>query len=413
MIKLDDIIKTITGRMLKITELIGAGAEGCVAKAMDVKTGKIFAVKIFHPDRSNDHTITRIKYLCAQELHKASSCLVTPIELINSGGMVGYVMSHVQGIPLQQFLETTPMTFMQLLVCLVLVAQALVRLHARKISHGDIRQANVLVWLDGNVPRVCIIDFDNFSAAGAPKPTCLGDEMYLAPEQHESVKAKKPVPPDMGSDKYSFRIMAEEILTLRHPSAAFLEPIERFEHAMYTCWVHDPARPPVPGVGGHPATILNARVANLFRRGMSRDPAKRPELAEWLDELLAAMHEVYVCPKCHKPCLVDASKTVCPQCSKRFPDICLVLPDGRKIHITQGLMQIGRAELNADNMVSAIHAVLRRVGPLVTMECFGMNGTFLKSGDSWLRLEDRKPIFLSPGDVIRFANVEVRVEQVA
>jgi serine/threonine protein kinase len=400
MIRPNDIITTTTGHRLLIIILIGRGTH----------SGRMVAVKIFHPDRCTPDALIRIKFLCALELYKTSSSLVAPRELIHSNGMMGYVMDLVEGVPLQAFLETTPLTFRQRLICLLKIVVALARLHAKGISHGDIRQANILVRLDNHVPVIHIIDIDNFSAAGVPGPTCLGDEMYLPPEQHASRKAGRPVPPDMGSDRYSIRIMAEEILTMRHPASGFRDPVERFEYAMYECWIHDPSRPPVPGVGGYPATILNSRVANLFRRGMHREPSRRPDLVEWSHELVEAMKEVFICPECHKPCLVDASRQTCPHCGSRYPDPCLALPNGRRISITQGCMQVGRAEIGAGNMVSAVHVVLRRTGPLLSLESFGMNGTFRKSGDSWIRVEDRTPVFISPGETLRFANVEVRVE---
>ncbi|MEI8120482.1 MAG: protein kinase [bacterium] len=405
-------VKTKSGHTIRIEEYIQAGVQGRIARACDLDTRQEVAVKVFHPDHSNADIIARTDFLCDQKLSEACPVLVSPVELIADKKIVGYTMNLINGIPLQEFIETKRTTFMQNLVGLAVIVHGFSKLHSRKISHGDIRAANVLVTLDGPVPQLRIIDFDNFSAPGVPKPTCLGDEMYLAPELYRSVLAGKPASPGIGSDLYSIRIMAEEILTLRHPSAGFLEPEEMFVKSMYDQWFHDPALPPVRGVGGYPARILNARLANLFRRGMSGDPDKRPSAVEWLDELLTSLGEVYICPQdnCGCPCMADTSKLLCPLCGKPYPTLSLALLDGSKIPIISGFMQLGRNELRMSNSVSAIHAILRKVGPAVTLESYGRNGTYRKTGNSWDRLEDQKPIVISKGDVLRFADVEAKVE---
>lgn len=414
MIKTDEILRTETGRNLKIIELIQAGVQGCTAKAQDMDVRKdIEAVKVFHPDHTNSETIERTAHLCSQKLSEGCPALVAPVELIRGNGRLGYTMRYVQGVPMIQYLETERPRYVQLLVALALVTNGIAYLHARKISHGDIRHANVLIGLVGSVMRPFVIDLDNFSAPGVPKPTCLGDEMYLAPELRTAFKTGKPVYPDIGSDKFAYRIMAEELLTLRHPSAGFHKPTARFEEAMYRSWFYDPALRPGKGVGGYPPGVLNARLAHLMRRGMSADPKARPEMTEWLDALIQSLGDVHICPHpgCGGPCLADVSKTHCPFCNRPYPPLCLALADGHKIPITGGFMQIGRMELRAGDKVSAIHAVFRKIGPAVRIECYGMNGTYRKTKDSWVRLEDRKPITISAGDVLRFADVEVKVEQ--
>ena len=406
------IVKTVEGRTLELESEGMEGAQGLVVKGKDLDTHEEMAVKIFHPVNRTAENIVRTEYLCSLKLSESCPVLVAPLELINDNGIVGYIMTLVNGKPLLDFIEEAKTTFMQNLVCLITVMHGYVQLHSRKISHGDIRAGNVLVWMDGTVPRLRIIDFDNFSAPGIPKPTCLGDEMYLAPELSDALNAGKPVPPDLGSDLFSLRIMAEEILMLRHPTAGYKETEELFVQAMYDKWFFDPVSSIVPEAG-YPPKILNARLANLFRRGMSRTPSKRPTAAEWLDALLVSLGEVYICPrdKCGWPCLADASKVVCPGCGKPFPTVSLVLPDGCRIPVVKGFMQIGRNELRAGGSVSTLHAIVRKTGPAVTIESHGRNGTYRRQDNgNWERLADGKPIVVLAGDVLRFADVEVHVE---
>ena len=128
MIKPNTILKTVTGRILKIIALLGAGREGVVAKARDLDNPKeVKAVKIFHPDHTNADAITRTKDLCAQKLNEACPALIAPEEFINDSGYVGYTMQYVQGTPLIDFLETAKPQFMQLLVFLALMDNGIAR----------------------------------------------------------------------------------------------------------------------------------------------------------------------------------------------------------------------------------------------------------------------------------------------
>lgn len=405
-------IKTTRGHTIRIDEFFNLGRQGQVGKAIDLDTGEILAAKLFHPDFATRDTATRTTYLCNQKLEAMCPVLIAPLDAIDDNGTVGYTMRLVDGIPLDEYIEQSSSGFIQNLVLLILLAEALTSLHERGISHGDIRSANVLVSMATPTPLIYIIDFDNFSAPGLPPPTCLGDKWYLAHELYEAMVAQKHVPPNIETDRYSFRIMAEEILMRRHPSAGFQEPVEALQKAMYKEWQHDPARPPVAGVGGYPPGILNARLANLFRHGMSSTPAKRPTIKEWLDALWLALNEVHLCERdgCGCPCLADASKTCCPRCGAPFPALTLVLPDGRRIRLDSGALQIGRNNFAGSQAVSTFHAIIRKIGPATVLESHGRNGTWRKTIDGWERFADKQPIAIAAGDVLRFADITVKIE---
>jgi serine/threonine protein kinase len=412
MLKANDSVRTTTGRNLTVIKLLSGGGEGYIALVRENGKRAMEVVKIFHPNHTNSERLARTKYLCSLRWQDSCPTLVMPRELISENGLLGYTMDYIPGIELVEFLETESYTFTDLIVILLGIAGALFRLHSGGVAHGDVRQANVLIVPLGVAFHPYLIDFDNFRVNGVPLPPCYGEKMYLAPELYHALNAGQIVRPDIATEKFAFRILAEELLTLRHPSAGYQDTPELFEQAMYGKWVHDPASPPVKGVGGYPSGILNARMAGLFRRGMSHDPVKRPELTEWVGALLAALDEACMCPSCGYPCLADASKIRCPNpaCSKPFPILSLVLANGRRFPVDSGCMQMGRNEMGGSKAVSSLHAILRKIGPAVTVENHGRNGTYLKTINGWARIEDRKPIFISAGDVLRFADVEVRVE---
>lgn len=405
------IIKTTSGRTLKVAPPFSEGTQGYISRAKDMDTGEAVAVKIFKKDYATADNIVRTEYLCSCKLGTHSPILAAPLELINCGSISGYTMPLIEGVPLLVCIKEHNPNFIQNLVSLTILARGLATLHDLNISHGDVHGGNVLVFMMGTAMKPFFIDFDNFSAPGIPPPTCIGDEMYLAPELYRAALAGTPIPPSIGSDLYSFRIMAEEILMLRHPTAGFLES-GNFEKAMYEKWMHDPALPPVKDVDGYPAGILNAHLANFMRRGMQADSLKRPSAAEWFRLLHVLIGGVHVCPNndCRCPVLIDASKTKCPHCGQSFPALSLVLPDNRRIIIDKGSVRIGRGDLGGSMSVSGEHAILRKIGPATLIESHGQNGTWRKEAPGWVRLEDGKPVPINSGDVLRFADVVVKVE---
>ena len=85
----------------------------------------------------------------------------------------------------------------------------------------------------------------------------------------------------------------------------------------------------------------------------------------------------------------------------------MVVVAGRPVvRIASGAVPLGRIHLVASQHVSENHAILRRVGPETWIESYGRNGTFRWNGHTWARLPDAKPILLSAGDRLRFADVE-------
>ena len=61
--------------------------------------------------------------------------------------------------------------------------------------------------------------------------------------------------------------------------------------------------------------------------------------------------------------------------------------------------------------MSALHTVFRQVGPFVFAENVGVNGTYKhEKNGSWTRIKDRDTLLIEKGDVLRLADVEVKIE---
>jgi hypothetical protein len=121
---------------------------------------------------------------------------------------------------------------------------------------------------------------------------------------------------------------------------------------------------------------------------------------------------VYVCDRCGGPLVIDYSQRSCPICGHCFALLRLVGPRGWTIPLDLGSVPIGRDLLGGAATLSRVHGIFCRRGPETTLEAVGHNGIFRRSRSKWLRLPQGRPIVVSQGDRLRFADVEATVESI-
>ena len=124
---------------------------------------------------------------------------------------------------------------------------------------------------------------------------------------------------------------------------------------------------------------------------------------------MALSDSIQTCPVCRNYNMIDASKTACVFCNRPFPVLALATRHGQTIRVEKAAIQVGRMTLHGSPHVSSLHAIFRRVGAQTWMEPLGQNGTYRWSGASWMRLPDGQPVFVSGGDRLKFADLEVDV----
>ncbi len=143
----------------------------------------------------------------------------------------------------------------------------------------------------------------------------------------------------------------------------------------------------------------------LFRHGISRDPKERPTAREWKDTLTQTLTEVFICPNCHGPALIDASKIICPICHQPYPTLTLTIKC-KQVPLTEGAVILGRNELGGSPKTSLRHVIIRRIGPEYWLEDISFNGTYRWNGTTWVRLPKEQPVLIQKGDRLLFANIE-------
>lgn len=404
------VIKCASGESVTIEKSFTPGGQGCAYLVRRSRTGSPGVLKLFHDRFDPVETQRRLEYLIAQHVERLCPVLIGPRDLVVSPSGIGYVAELFPGEPLEEVLSHPGLTIFHTLTLAVALAHAVNALHNRGIAHGDLHGSNVLVAVAGDTLRPGIIDFDNFAGPGVSPPPMVGQILYIAPELRSALRDGRPAVPDLRSDRFAFGVLMHEVVLLLHPAGGADATPEMFEQAMMGGWVHDPARANRPkSAGGVPREAINADLQRLFRLSLSPDPDQRPSTRTWEKALLAALKTVHICDNCSMPFLVDPSKIACPACGGSFPDWLLRLRDGRVIPIDEASVRVGRALLGGSLKVSGTHAVFRKIGPDLLVESFGRNGTWRMNGHGWVRLPDRTPILLSPGDRLRLGDIEVAV----
>jgi len=249
---------------------------GEVYRATDSVLGRTVAVKLLS-DRyaSQDEARARFRReaTAAARLSSAAN-VVTVFDVAEHDGRPLIVMEFLEGGSVYERLRDRRVSRAEALRWLEQAASALDRAHAHGVIHRDVKPANLLLDLDGNVH---VSDFGIASTTGddtlTDPGTILGTAGYLAPEQARGE------PATAASDRYALGVVAFELLTGRRPFAGDTPTTEAFAHLhaeIPSATELDPALP--------------HEVDEVFGRALAKDPAARPDTAlEFVADLRDAL----------------------------------------------------------------------------------------------------------------------------
>jgi tRNA A-37 threonylcarbamoyl transferase component Bud32 len=213
----------IIGGRYRLTKLLGEGGMGAVYKATHINITKEVAVKLLHPEISqNPEAVTRFK----QEAQSASSIGHPNIIGIDDffaleDSRVCLIMEFLKGEPLNDvMLKPGGLEPLQTIDIMLQVCDGLHAAHQKGIIHRDMKPENVFLADVHNRQIVKILDFGIAKVTGnednnlTKTGTVFGTPHYMSPEQALGHKV------DVRADVYSVGVMLFEIYTGQVPYQA-------------------------------------------------------------------------------------------------------------------------------------------------------------------------------------------------
>jgi tRNA A-37 threonylcarbamoyl transferase component Bud32/tetratricopeptide (TPR) repeat protein len=257
-----------------ISRRIGSGSTGRVYLATAIGTGRLVALKVLHKNRTKDKVAVHRFF---REARAASALRHSNIvEIYETGeGLPSLrpfiAMEYLDGRNLAAFRRHAPPV--QLLESILQQsADALAAVHAAGIVHRDLKPENLMLVANDTLK---VVDFGlariSETTGGASSATAihtrpgmlLGTLRYMAPERLHG----KPALPS--SDIFSLGVLLYEFATGIHPFAG------ETDGALIQAVLEEA---PLP------AHLVNrqitARISDLLREMLQKDPAKRPSAAE-------------------------------------------------------------------------------------------------------------------------------------
>jgi TolB-like protein len=198
---------------------LGQGGMATVFLAQDVRLGRAVAIKLLDPALTSSIGVERFLREIAITARLQHPHILTLIESGQDGGLVYYVMPHIEGESLRERLKREPAVSVTGAVWIAReVADALAYAHARAVIHRDIKPENILLsdghaWVaDFGIARAIETCTGESQKALTLTGLPIGTPAYMSPEQAEGR-------PDVDgrSDVYSLGCVLFEMLTGRPP----------------------------------------------------------------------------------------------------------------------------------------------------------------------------------------------------
>lgn len=254
----------------RIVDSLGQGGMGEVCLADDLMLDRHVALKFLTAagDRgSADRLLGEAR--AAAALDHPFICSIYEVTTVNDRLCI--VMEFVRGETLERRLRRGPMPLMDGLRIAEEMAEALEAAHRRRVVHGDLKPANVMLTDDHHVK---VMDFGlatrlppgeegNGHVSIAPSAatgtlTVRGTPAYMSPEQIHGDTA------DRRSDIFSFGVLVHELLSGENP---FRRPSV---DATLAAILSDPVAPLHERVRAIPASV-----SDVLARMLAREPTER------------------------------------------------------------------------------------------------------------------------------------------
>ncbi len=195
----------------EVIERMGTGLWATVYKVQDIRTGNIYALKLFQKLDSEAF----YERFSAEDMHHITKIehpnLLQVVNFGNMGKHIYYLSEFCEGRSLSSF-KFKKYNIELLYDIIVQICYALNALHLQNIVHKDLKPENIMYNIVRNKPVVKVLDF-GFAKIDFQKSqqTISGSLPYVAPEIYLGKGAQ------FASDYYSLGVTLYKITTGMHP----------------------------------------------------------------------------------------------------------------------------------------------------------------------------------------------------
>lgn len=212
----------VVAERYRIQHALGEGGMGIVYLAEHVAMRKTVALKVLHPDSSqNAEVVTRFEReaIAAASIDHQNVAAAIDFGALPDGSFF-LVLEYVPGRSLRVEIEAGPLPPARSLAIMRGIVAGLAAAHARGIVHRDLKPENVMLTeRDGNADFVKVLDFGIAKLEERAEPTAptsrpltrigaiMGTPNYMSPEQAIGQ------PCDARADIYALGVVFYEMLT--------------------------------------------------------------------------------------------------------------------------------------------------------------------------------------------------------
>lgn len=267
-------MSTLLNNRYELLERIGDGGMAEVYRAHDTQLDRFVAVKILHPQFTNDESfIERFRREAKGAARLSHPNIVNIYDVGCSDGRYYIVMEYIKGETLKEKIKReAPLPIDTTLQIVEEIAQALQNAHANHLVHCDIKPHNILLNGEGHVK---VADFGIARATTSSTITytssVVGSVHYFSPEQAkgDTISPK--------SDIYSLGVVMYEMLTGDVPFKGETAVSIAIKQIQENPIPPHELRPDIPPL-----------VEAIVLRAMDKDPAKRFTSSELIEEIETA-----------------------------------------------------------------------------------------------------------------------------
>lgn len=282
----EDLGQVFLGRY-QVTDLVGSGAMGSVFRGWDARLRRPVALKTVHLDAE---VVDRRKLIgnlreeaaLTAPIHQPN--IVTVYDIEEQGHVAFIAMEYVEGVNLQKLLDHRgSLEADEAVVVGARIARGLATAHGHGLVHHDVKPANVLVGLGGEVKLTDFGVSQLISASTRSKDVICGTPGYLAPECF----AGGEYGPE--ADLWALGVVLYQCITGRQPFYG-----RELRASVRLTLFHEPDRLDdlYPG--------MDRSLAELVHRLLAKEPGERPagseQVASRLEEMAAVREDAWKPP---------------------------------------------------------------------------------------------------------------------